>query len=40
MPSSAFPVRCPQTNVIMNDILLTVENNTIHTMLSRCPHTN
>lgn len=41
MPSSAFPVCCPQTNVIMNDILLTVENNnTIHTMLSRCPHTN
>lgn len=40
MPSSAFPVCCPQTNVIMNDVLLTVGNNAIHTMLSRCPHTN
>lgn len=38
-PAFAFPVCCPQTNVIMDDRLLTAEKNAIHTMLSRCPHT-
>lgn len=31
---------CRPTNVIMNDILLTVESNAIHTVLSCSPHTN
>lgn len=40
LPLFAFAVCRPQTSVIMNDILLTVKKNAVHTMLSCGPHSN
>lgn len=40
LPVFAFSLFRPQTNVIMNNILLTVENNATDTMLFSSPQTN